>query len=42
MLWIEMEEQELTPEEIDRIKNSNEVLTTKVNDLIKRVEVLEK
>ena len=33
--------EELTAEQIDEIKNSNEDLTNKVNDLIERVIVLE-
>ena len=34
--------EELTKEQIDEKMNPNELLTTKVNDLIKRVEELEK
>ena len=33
---------ELTQEENDKIDNPNAVLTVKINDLIKRVEELEK
>lgn len=33
---------ELTQEQIEEKMNCSEVLTAKVNDLIKRVEVLEK
>ena len=39
---LKMPEQELTKEQIDEKKNSNEVLTNKIKDLTKRVEALEK
>ncbi len=37
-----MADTQLTPEEIEEVSNSNKALTDKVNDLIKRVEALEK